>query len=89
MRFTARGFTAVYVESADGGYIAYVEEIPGLHVQGETIEEARQRLGEALEWMMDDNRERNRRAFGGCRVVSREPLSPGGAPTGRRKRPGH
>jgi len=89
MRFTARGFTAVYVESADGGYIAYVEEIPGLHVQGETIEEARRRLAEALESMMDDNRARNRRAFGGCRVVSREPLTPGGGPTGRRKRPGH
>jgi predicted RNase H-like HicB family nuclease len=65
-------FTAVYVESEDGGYVTYIEEVPGAHAHGETIEEARRRLGEALELMLQANREDTQKAFADYRVVRRE-----------------
>jgi len=33
--------TAVFEPCDEGGFIAYVEEIPGINTQGETLEEAR------------------------------------------------
>jgi predicted RNase H-like HicB family nuclease len=41
-------FTAVYVEDPTVGYSAYVEEIPGVNSQGETLDEAKENLLEAL-----------------------------------------
>ena len=41
----------------EGGYIAYIEEIPGVNTQGETLEEARMNLREALELVLDVRRE--------------------------------
>ena len=46
-------FTAVYENADEGGYIAYVTEIPGANTQGETIEETRENLKEALELLLD------------------------------------
>ena len=42
-------FTAVFVEDSQGGYSAYVEDIPGANSQGETLEEAKENLKEALQ----------------------------------------
>ena len=50
-------FTAVFEPAAEGGYAAYVEEIPGVNTQGETLEEARENLREALELVLDVRRE--------------------------------
>ncbi len=50
-------FTAVFEPVAEGGYTAYVEEIPGVNTQGETLEEARENLREALEMVLDVRRE--------------------------------
>ena len=50
-------FTAVFEPAAEGGYAAYVEEIPGVNTQGETLEEARENLREALEMVLDVRRE--------------------------------
>ncbi len=50
-------FTAVFEPVAEGGYAAYVEEIPGVNTQGETLEEARENLREALEMVLDVRRE--------------------------------
>ena len=33
--------TAVFEPCDEGGFIAYVQEIPGINTQGETIEEAK------------------------------------------------
>ena len=44
-------FTAVFEElpeSEGGGYVAYVEELPGANTQGDTLEEARENLRDAL-----------------------------------------
>ena len=50
-------FTAIYEKAADGGYIAYVAELPGANTQGETIEEARENLKEAVSLLLECYRE--------------------------------
>lgn len=50
-------FTAVFEEAPEGGYTAFVEELPGAISQGETLEEARENLKEAIQLIMDANRE--------------------------------
>jgi len=49
-------FTAVFREVREG-YIAWVEELPGANSQGATLEEARSNLKEAVELVLDANRE--------------------------------
>ncbi|MCB0729133.1 MAG: type II toxin-antitoxin system HicB family antitoxin [Ignavibacteria bacterium] len=51
--------TAVFEKAEEGGYVAYIEEIPGVNTQGETIEEAKENLYEALELVLEVNRELN------------------------------
>ena len=53
--------TAVFVPAAEGGYSAFIEEIPGAITEGETIEEARENLGDALRMVLECNREIARR----------------------------
>ena len=48
-------FTAVF-ERVPEGYTAFVEELPGANTQGETLEEARENLAEAVELVLDANR---------------------------------
>ena len=50
-------FTAVY-EKVDSGWIGYVEEIPGANTQGKSKEEVSQNLKEAVQLIIDANRER-------------------------------
>ncbi len=50
-------FTAVFEAAAEGGFVAYVAEIPGVNTQGETLEEARENLREALEMVLEVRRE--------------------------------
>ena len=49
-------FTAVF-EQVPEGYIAFVEEIPGANTQGETLDEARSNLAEAVQLVLEANRE--------------------------------
>jgi predicted RNase H-like HicB family nuclease len=51
-------FTAVFEEAEEGGYVAFAEELPGAITQGETLEEARENLKEAISLMLEVNRER-------------------------------
>ena len=53
--------TAVYVECEEGGYAAYVEEMDGVNGQGETLEEARESLLEALDLVVQTRREISKR----------------------------
>ena len=48
--------TAVFEEAPEGGYILYIEEIPGVNSQGDTLEEAKANLSEALELILDTQR---------------------------------
>jgi len=52
--------TAVFekVPASDGGgYTAYAEELPGAISEGETLEEARENLRDAIELLLEANRE--------------------------------
>ena len=53
-----RSFTAVFQPADEGGYIAWVEELPGANTQGETLDEARENLKEAIQLILEVNRER-------------------------------
>ena len=48
--------TAIYEEAEEGGYIGYVAELPGANTQGETLEEVRENLGEAIQLILEANR---------------------------------
>jgi predicted RNase H-like HicB family nuclease len=48
--------TAVYEPCEEGGYIAYIEEIEGINSQGETLEEAKENLADAINLMFEENR---------------------------------
>ena len=45
-------------ESEGGGYVAYTEELPGAISEGDTIEEARENLRDAIATLLAANRER-------------------------------
>ena len=49
-------FTAVFLEVPEGGYSAYVEEIPGANSQGDTLDEAKRNLSEALLMVLETNK---------------------------------
>jgi predicted RNase H-like HicB family nuclease len=65
-------FTAVFKEVPEG-YVAFVEELPGANSQGETLAEARENLREAVELVLESNRELAREELGAGKVI-REPL---------------
>jgi predicted RNase H-like HicB family nuclease len=44
-------------ESEGGGYLADVEELPGAISEGDTLEEARDNLRDAIEILLEANRE--------------------------------
>ncbi|MDX9906708.1 MAG: type II toxin-antitoxin system HicB family antitoxin [Bacteroidales bacterium] len=48
--------TAVFVKVLEGGYAAYVEEIPSVNTQGATLEEAKANLKEALLMVLETNK---------------------------------
>jgi predicted RNase H-like HicB family nuclease len=52
--------TAVYEQVPEvegGGYVAYAEELPGAISEGDTLEEARENLRDAVEELLAANRE--------------------------------
>ena len=63
------GLTAVFEEAEEGGYVAYVEEIPGVNTQGETLEEARENLKDALKLMLETNKETTEKEIAGRKVL--------------------
>ena len=53
-------FTAVYEPAAEGGYVAWLEEMPGVQTQGETLEEAKENLLDAFRLSLEYLREKAR-----------------------------
>ena len=49
--------TAIFEPCEEGGYIAYIEEIPGINSQGETIEEAKENLTDAINLLFEERRD--------------------------------
>ena len=65
--------TAVFRKDPAGGYVAYVEELPGANTQGESLDEARSNLREAVELVIEANRAIAEEELAGIEVI-REPL---------------
>ncbi len=66
--------TAVYEEAEEGGYVAYVAELPGANTQGETLDEARENLREAIQLILETNRENFENNLSSNAKVTRERL---------------
>jgi predicted RNase H-like HicB family nuclease len=62
-------FTAVFRKAPEGGYIAFVEELPGANTQGETLEKARANLREAVELVLEANRAVVQEELAGVEVI--------------------
>ena len=60
--------TAVYMKVPEG-YIGFVEELPGANTQGETLEEARTNLNEAVAMVLDANRALSARSLEGADFI--------------------
>jgi predicted RNase H-like HicB family nuclease len=65
--------TAVF-RKVSGGYVAFVEELPGANTQGKTLAEARSNLAEAVSMVLEANRQLAEESLSGEDVI-REPLS--------------
>jgi predicted RNase H-like HicB family nuclease len=65
--------TAVFEAVPEGGYIAFVKEVPGANTQGDTLEEARENLREAVMLVLEANRVLVEERLAGLKVIQ-EPL---------------
>jgi predicted RNase H-like HicB family nuclease len=65
--------TAVF-QKVPEGYLAFVQELPGANTQGATLQEARENLREAVQLVLDANRQIAEESLKGQDVI-REPLS--------------
>jgi predicted RNase H-like HicB family nuclease len=64
--------TAVYEEIPEaegGGYVAYTEELPGAISEGDTLEEARENLRDAVQQLLEANRQMTAAAKLGKKVT--------------------
>jgi predicted RNase H-like HicB family nuclease len=48
--------TAVFEPCEEGGFMAYVQELSGINTQGETIEEAKKNLANAVNLVFEEMR---------------------------------
>jgi len=69
----ARRFTAIYKKSGKW-YLGWIEEIPGVNTQGETLKEVKENLKEALLLILETNQLLNKKEISGGKII-REPLS--------------
>jgi len=60
--------TAVFMKVPEG-YVAFIEELPGANTQGETLEQARENLHEAVALVLDANRALTEQSLEGAAVV--------------------
>ena len=67
-RSRAMNLTAVYMKVVEG-YVAFVEELPGANTQGETLEEARENLKEAVTVVLEANRTMAEESLQGAAVT--------------------
>jgi predicted RNase H-like HicB family nuclease len=64
----ATTLTAVYMK-VQQGYVAFIEEPPGANTQGETLDEARENLKEAVALVLETNRVLAEQSLEGATVI--------------------
>jgi predicted RNase H-like HicB family nuclease len=60
--------TAIYMKVPEG-YVGFIEELPGANTQGETLEEARRNLNEAVALVLEANRAMTEQSLEGAAVI--------------------
>jgi predicted RNase H-like HicB family nuclease len=68
MEIGTMSFTAVYLKS-NGGYIGFIEELPGVNSHGRTIHEARETLQKLAAVVFDEERRGAEELIEGKEVV--------------------
>jgi len=63
--------TAIFQKSAYG-YIGYVEELPGANTQGDTLEETKRNLAEAVQLVLEANRQLVEEDLKGIEIIREE-----------------
>ena len=66
--------TTIFEEAEEGGYIGYVAELPGANTQGDTMDEVRENLAEAIQLILEANREQFEKQLRPGSKVTREQL---------------
>ena len=61
-------YTAV-IKKIKGWYIGYVEELPGANTQGKTLKEVQENLREAIELIVQSNRELMKKELRGKKII--------------------
>ena len=64
----AMTLTAVYMKVQEG-YVAFIEELPGANTQGETLDEGRENLNEAVALVLEANRVLVEQSLEGATVI--------------------
>jgi predicted RNase H-like HicB family nuclease len=64
----AMRLTAVFMKVPEG-YVGFVEELPGANTQGETLDEARENLNEAVALVLEANRAMAEQSLEGAAVI--------------------
>ncbi|NLJ28611.1 MAG: type II toxin-antitoxin system HicB family antitoxin [Deltaproteobacteria bacterium] len=60
--------TAVF-QKVPEGYIGFVKEVPGVNTQGATLEEVRENLKEAVQLVLETNRQLSEESLHGQDVI--------------------
>lgn len=68
-------FTAIF-QKVPNGYVGFVEELPGANTQGLTLDETRKNLSEAVELILDANRQLAEETLAGQEVIRESFLVP-------------
>lgn len=63
--------TAIFQKSPYG-YIGFIEELPGANSQGATLEEVRNNLIEAVQLVLDANRQLFEEEFTGLEIIKED-----------------
>ncbi len=64
-------FTAIY-QKVPEGYIAFVEELPGANTQGQTLDEARENLKDAIKLVLETYMQLTEEEIAGKDVIREE-----------------
>lgn len=72
MQLVLTGVFEPVAESDGGGYVAYCEELPGAITEGDTLDEARENLLDAVKEIIEANRELARQAQGSGQAIREE-----------------
>jgi len=66
-----QSFSAVFQQRGKW-WVGYVEELPGANTQGRTLREARENLKEAVQLILETNRDLTRKESRGKKIIREE-----------------